>query len=198
MKEKIIHYQKKNQNETPSPSFFGIGGGLLTPDASFSFKNLLSSEDFFFFLNQGICIAPKVLNKYYLKMTLKLYRYKIFSINNIIKGAIRSRPIKGYCTHVCMLAQPLSHVHLFVTSWTVAHQAPLSMEFSRQEYWSRFPFPSPGDVPNTRLNPYLLHWQLGSVLLSHKGSPPQTYDLLNLSSASNFTKVKGSSLFFFL
>ena len=83
-------------------------------------------------------------------MTLKLYRYKIFSINNIIKGSIRSRSIKGYFTHVCMLAQPLSRVQLFVTSWTVAHQAPLSMEFSRQEYWVGLPFPFPGDLPNSR------------------------------------------------
>ena len=35
------------------------------------------------------------------------------------------------------------------TPWTVAHQAPLSMGFSRQEYWSRYPFPSPGDPPET-------------------------------------------------
>ena len=39
--------------------------------------------------------------------------------------------------------QSLSHVRLFETPWTVAHQAPLSMEFSRQEYWSGLPFPSP-------------------------------------------------------
>ena len=37
----------------------------------------------------------------------------------------------------------LSHVQLFVTPWTVAYQAPLSMEFSKQEYWSGVPFPSP-------------------------------------------------------
>ena len=42
----------------------------------------------------------------------------------------------------------LSHVQLFATPWTVAHQAPLSMEFSRQEYWSRLPSPTPGDVPH--------------------------------------------------
>ena len=42
----------------------------------------------------------------------------------------------------------LSHVRLFVTQWTVAYQAPQSMEFSRQEYWSGSPFPSPGDLPN--------------------------------------------------
>ena len=40
-----------------------------------------------------------------------------------------------------------------VTSWTVAHQAPLSMEFSRQEYWSGLPFPSPGDLPDTGIEP---------------------------------------------
>ena len=47
----------------------------------------------------------------------------------------------------------LSHVQLFATSRTVAHQAPPSMEFSRQEYWSGFPFPSPGDLPNPGIKP---------------------------------------------
>ena len=42
----------------------------------------------------------------------------------------------------------LSRVRLFVTPWTVAHRAPLSVGFSRQEYWSGFPFPSPGDLPD--------------------------------------------------
>ena len=41
---------------------------------------------------------------------------------------------------------------LFATSWTVAHQTPLSMEFSRQEYWSGLPFPSPGDIPTGLLH----------------------------------------------
>ena len=45
---------------------------------------------------------------------------------------------------MCMHAQSLlSHVQLFVTPWTVAHQAPPSMGFSKQEYWSGVPFPSP-------------------------------------------------------
>ena len=39
-----------------------------------------------------------------------------------------------------------SHVQLFATLWTVAHQAPLSLGFSRQEYWSGLPFPTPGDL----------------------------------------------------
>ena len=42
----------------------------------------------------------------------------------------------------------LSHAQLFVTPWTVAYQAPPSMGFSRQEYWSGLPFPSPGDIPS--------------------------------------------------
>ena len=44
--------------------------------------------------------------------------------------------------------QSLSRVQLFATPWTVAHQILLSTEFSRQEYWSRLSFPSPGDLPN--------------------------------------------------
>ena len=48
---------------------------------------------------------------------------------------------------------------LFVTPWTVAHQAPVSMGFSRQESWSGLTFPPPGDVPNQGLNPCLL-WLL--------------------------------------
>ena len=46
-----------------------------------------------------------------------------------------------------------SPVWLFVTPWTVAHQAPLSMGFSRQEYWSGLPFPSPGDLPDPGIEP---------------------------------------------
>ena len=53
--------------------------------------------------------------------------------------------------HVC--AQWLSRVQLFVTPWTVAHQAPLCMEFSRKEYWSGLPFPSPGDLPYPGIKP---------------------------------------------
>ena len=47
----------------------------------------------------------------------------------------------------------LSYVQLFATPWTVAHQAPPSMGFSRQEYWSGLPFPSPGDLSNPGIKP---------------------------------------------
>ena len=49
-----------------------------------------------------------------------------------------------------------SHLRLFATPWTIASQAPLSMEFSRQEYWSGLLFPTPGDLPNPRIEPMLL------------------------------------------
>ena len=47
----------------------------------------------------------------------------------------------------------LSRVQLFATPWTVAHQAPLSIEFSRQEYWSGLPFLPPGDIPAPGIEP---------------------------------------------
>ena len=59
----------------------------------------------------------------------------------------------------------------FVTPWTVAHQAHLSMEFPRQEYWSGLPFPSPGDLPDPWIKPASSAWQVDSLPLSHLGSP---------------------------
>ena len=52
-----------------------------------------------------------------------------------------------------MKVKSLSHVQLFATLWTVAYQASLSMGFSRQEYWSGLPFPSPGDLPDPGIEP---------------------------------------------
>ena len=58
--------------------------------------------------------------------------------------------------------QLLSCVRFFGTPWTAAHQAPQSMEFSRQEYWSRLPFPSPGDLPDPGIKPGSPALQLNS------------------------------------
>ena len=56
----------------------------------------------------------------------------------------------------------------FVAPWTVGLQAPLSMGFPRQEYWSGLPFSSPGEIFLTQgMNLRLLHWQAGSLPLSH-------------------------------
>ena len=72
----------------------------------------------------------------------------------------------------------LSHVQLFATSWTVACQAPLSMGFPRQEYWSGLPFPSPGELPQPRDGAHvccLLHSQAGSLTLALPGKCRGSY-----------------------
>ena len=77
------------------------------------------------------------------------------------------------CTHACNWSR-FSHVQLFVTPWTVACQAPLPMEFSRQEYWSGLPFLSPGDLPDPAIeptSPLAPALQADSLPLSHWGSP---------------------------
>ena len=53
-----------------------------------------------------------------------------------------------------VLVKSLSRVQLFATPWTVTYQAPPTMGFSRQEYWSGLPFPSPGDLPNPGIEPW--------------------------------------------
>ena len=55
--------------------------------------------------------------------------------------------------HLYVVVKLLSQVRLFATPWTAAYQAPPSMEFSRQEYWSGLPFPSPGDLPDSGIEP---------------------------------------------
>ena len=63
-------------------------------------------------------------------------------------GEINTVFINKVCVFIC--------VCLFVTPWTLAHQAPLSMGFPRQEYWSGFPLPSAGDIPNPGIELCLL------------------------------------------
>ena len=65
--------------------------------------------------------------------------------------------------YLCVCVHAPSHVQVFATPWTTASQAPLSMEFSRQEYWRGLPFPSLGDLPSPGIKLVcllcLLHWQ---------------------------------------
>ena len=65
----------------------------------------------------------------------------------------------------------LSHVRLFGTPWAIARQAPLSMGFPRQEYWSGLPFPSPGDFSNPEIESTSPALQVDSLPLSHLGGP---------------------------
>ena len=73
--------------------------------------------------------------------------------------------------HACSVASVMSDA---ATPWTVARQAPLSMGFSRQEYWSGLPCPPPGDLPHPGIqpaSPASPASQVDSLPLSHQGSP---------------------------
>ena len=88
-------------------------------------------------------------------------------------------PSKASFPNTIILGTRFQHMHLdagvshsvvswlFAAPWTVAHQAPLSMEFSRQEYWSKLPCPLPGDLPN----PGTEHCRQILYHLSQQGSP---------------------------
>ena len=74
----------------------------------------------------------------------------------------------GICLidNIGMLLSSFSRVQLLVIPWTMAHQAPLSMDFSWQEYWSGLPFPSSGDLPNPGMEPASPALQEDVLLLS--------------------------------
>ena len=76
------------------------------------------------------------------------------------------------CVCVCVLSR-FSHVQLFVTPWTVTHQAPLSMGFPSQEYWNGLSFPPPEDLPDPRIQIASPALQADSLPLRHWRSPEQ-------------------------
>ena len=87
-------------------------------------------------------------------------------------------------THLCQVW------HDFVTPWTVACQAPQFIAFSRQEYWSGLPFPSPGDFPNPGIGPGSLALQAGSLPSEPPGKPygrwaPPNYKLVGNDTSGN-------------
>ena len=76
----------------------------------------------------------------------------------------------------CAVLSRFSHVQLFVTPWTTAHRAPLSMGFIQEEHWNGLPCPPPGIFLNQGSNLHLLclpHWQAGSLPLTPPGKPSQ-------------------------
>ena len=74
----------------------------------------------------------------------------IFSVSEVFKDEFV----------LCVHAKSLSHGQLFATPRTVAHQAPVSVGFSRQEYWHGLPFPTPGDLPDPGVEPMSLAWRI--------------------------------------
>ena len=86
--------------------------------------------------------------------------------------------------HLLLLkVKSFSRVRLFVTLWTVAHQALPSMGFSRQEYWSGLPFPSPGDLPDPGIELRSPTMQADALTSEPPGKPIKVKDLI-------FLKVK--------
>ena len=79
----------------------------------------------------------------------------------------------------------LSCVRLFATLRTVARQAPLSMEFYRQEYWSGLPFPSPGDLPNPGTESRFSTLQADSLSSEPPGEPGMLFIALDLASVTS-------------
>ena len=93
-----------------------------------SFRSFFFPPSSLFYLSMIQCTSPDFL-QYWNSVTIVHY----------VKGCV--------CAQSC---------RLFVAPWTVAHQASLSMRFSRQEYWSGLPFSSPGDLPNPGIEPVSL------------------------------------------
>ena len=79
---------------------------------------------------------------------------------------------------VLVLVKSLSRVRLFATPWTVAHQAPPSMGFSRQEYWSGLPFPSPGDLPDPGIEPRSPALQAVALTFEPPGKPTHIHTFI--------------------
>ena len=84
----------------------------------------------------------------------------------------------------------LSRVQLFMTPWTVGHQAPVSMGFPRQEYWSGLPFPSPGDLPDPEIEPRSPALQADALTSKPRGKPTHCLGGVNNQLTSNFTETR--------
>ena len=75
----------------------------------------------------------------------------------------------------------------FVTPWTTAGQAPLSMGSPEKEYWCGLPFPSPGDIPDPGIEPTSPALQLGSLPQSHQGNPSSRVTTINFQNKENIS-----------
>ena len=141
----------------PLPSLPSSSYGLLLCDSV--------PYIFLSFLRKHLSLNLELtLNSRWFDFKIIIYICEILSINQVTFTGTRLRVIHIFggntiqpgtrcyyswvcvCVCVCVHTQLTSHVWLFVTPWTVVCQAPLSRGFSRQGYWSRLPFPPPGDL----------------------------------------------------
>ena len=137
---------------------------------------------------------------------------------NLLKKENKQSFGKLFCTEldskyfrICEAYRSLLHIHLYIflqgfvcishsvvpdSLWLHgAHQAPLSMELSRQEYWSGLPFPSPGDLPNPGIKPVSPALQADSLPLSHWGDckafkPYKSFLWVTQKQASDWIRAK--------
>ena len=92
-------------------------------------------------------------------------------------------------TSLSLYCQLLSHVQIFAIPWTAALKAPLSMEFSRQQYWSGKSFPSPGDLPDPEIEPKPPTFQADSLQYESLGKPYLCITHLNIKVTHLFLRI---------
>ena len=110
---------------------------------------------FFPYMNRDGHREPirKFIIEYMFKYLLLKLVFWLNDSTNITYSSLSFYQNKNNMNKWKLKMKSLSHVRLFATPWTVAYQAPPSMGFSSQEYWSGLPFPSPGDLPKLRIEP---------------------------------------------
>ena len=111
----------------------------------------------------GIWSSLTSLLKINFKRFLTLFPSPLPGLYTFVRQFAPKRGSSSCFLGVCVL----SRVRLFATPRTVAHQAPLSLGFSRQQYWSGLPFPPPGDLPNPGMEPVSLNICIGRQVLYH-------------------------------
>ena len=125
-------------------------------DKSIQYTNLSTFE----------CLEFSMLKMFF---KIKIWRNKAIEHLKYMRRNGSIEIILKFYDNVCVLL--LSHVWLFVTPWTIARQATLSMAFPRQEYWSGLLFPFPGDLPNPGIEPRSPALQAGSLPSKPQGKP---------------------------
>ena len=115
----------------------------------------LYQKIFFFLIHKWKCPAHLISN----------FCFRIMAYSSNFTSTLQNN-IQQLCCAVV-----LSRVQLFAIPWTIVHQAPLSMEFSRQEYWSGLSFPTPGDLPNPGIEPGSPASQMDSLPAELPGKP---------------------------
>ena len=117
-----------------------------------------------------------IINPFHRNKTFRNAKPKYADIFNRIKFKLKNNCHRNstFWVLLCMLLNCFSHVQLFATPWTVAFQAPLSLGFSRQEYWSGLSCPPPGDFPNPGIEPRSPTLQADSLPTEPPGKPKNT------------------------